>query len=110
VKKLFDYLREAAQFFVHCYREAARQARESGENPSKYGFREMRETERGPPWFYTENCPEGTYLIGIMTDEENGIKDLRGKVPGDKQEGEDLIIPGSDDTAGPGNRVSGYPK
>jgi hypothetical protein len=43
------------------------------------GYGGFREDEEGPPLFYTESCPEGTYLIGVIevgTDaEENRVSE-----------------------------------
>jgi hypothetical protein len=70
MRRSMESLLDAVKSFGRCVKEAARQAREIAENPERggFGFREMRETEGGPPLFYTETCPEGIYLIGIVED------------------------------------------
>ncbi len=108
--RIFHCVGEAFKSLAHCYRETARQARESGENPRQFGFHEFRETEGGPPLFYTETCPEGTYLIGVMTDEGTESKGLKRPARDDGEENKDLIVPGNGDTSGPRLGTSEHPK
>lgn len=96
MKKLFHYLGVAVKTFAHCYKEASRQARENGENPPKYGFHEFRETEMGPPMFYTETCPEGTYLIGVMEIDDDKKTGLRRNSEREQRIVDDLIVPGDE--------------
>ena len=96
MKRIFHFLSAAVKTFVQCYREAARLARENGENPAKYGFHEFRETEMGPLFFYTETCPEGTYLVGVIEMDDDKKEGLRRNSEREHKTADNLIIPGDE--------------
>jgi hypothetical protein len=68
MKKFFQCIGGAVRKCVHRCMEASRQADTGNEGYGRYdyGFHELRENQTGPPLFYTETCPEGTYLIGVI--------------------------------------------
>ena len=102
MNRMCHFIGSVFKSLANCYREAARQARESGENPRQIGFPEFRENEGGPPLFYTETCPEGTYMIGLITDE--GMKDmgLKRSLRMIEEEIGTSITPQQDEASGPG--------
>lgn len=98
------YLADVFKSFVSCIEEASRQAREYGELPEKCisGSREMKETGFDPSLFYTEICPEGIYLTGVV--EADGYGNLKEVTdPGKRMPGIDGFgAPESDQWAGAG--------
>ena len=100
MRKIFNYAVTALKTFSACVKEAARQARENAETPGRCGFREFRETEGGPPLFYTETCPEGTYLIGVIEADLGLDTALKDRYEADMSKMGGFIVPEDDGSDG----------
>jgi hypothetical protein len=110
MKRLLTFMGVTLKSLGHCISQAVRQAKEYGENQPKNRYRDLRETEGGPPPFHEETCTTKPFFVGVISDPQ--FKEKRRERVGQKDlpDSEDYIVPGPEDSVGPKMGTSVNPK
>jgi hypothetical protein len=84
---MFHYLRYVLRSFAYGRGRDSLWGRGNMCEPVGYGLLQMGDENNDPLLFYTESCPEGTYLTGVMSEREIMAKDMTNEPEGDPLSG-----------------------